>query len=356
MWLTCKAQNNKKNSSTQVLDRRVSSLNNLGDKFGWAYIGAGSIARQTAENILPTGKHRIVSVYNRTYSKAEDFASTFSGTANDVIVPCYTIDEALSAPGVDAVYIATTNDNHYTSAKECLRAGKPVLLEKPFAINKTEALELVSIAREKNLYLAEAMWTWFSPVSLKVKEWVDNGELGDIEHIEINYVNRVSHLYPRLFDVTLGGGALLDIGIYPIAYLYNLFGYPTGIHCTGNIKNGIDTDEIITLSFTGGLSVNVEVSIVKSPGYENLIITGTNGTINCPNYHMANRAELIKPAGSIEYEGNGWYDNQFNIVAGEIKNGKLESEYVPLNATLDIMEIMDECRAQMGLRYPFEKL
>lgn len=322
----------------------------MDSKFNWAYIGAGGIAQKTAECILKTGKHRIVSVYNRTYSKAEDFAKTFDA------VPCRTIKEALLQPGVQAAYINTTNDNHYASAKECLRSGIPVLLEKPFTINKAEASELVSIAKENNIYLAEAMWTWFSPVSLQVKKWVDNGEQGRITQVDISYVNRVSHLYPRLFDVNLGGGALLDIGVYPLAYLYNLFGYPIDIKCEGVVEKGIDTQENITLGFRNGLSVTAEVSIVKSPGYENLAITGEYGTINCPDYHMAGRAELVLNNGTVkEFKANGWYDNQFDIVADEIRSGKMESGYVPHKATLDIMEIMDECRRQMNLRYPFEQ-
>lgn len=320
----------------------------MGEVFKWAYIGAGGIARQTADVITKTGRHRVASVYNRTYEKAEEFATLYGSS------PYRTIDEAVSHPGIDAVYIATTNDNHYASAKQCLQAGKPVLLEKPFTISKTEALELVDIAGEKGVYLCEAMWTWFSPISLQVKEWATSGEIGEIKSIEISYVNRVSHLYPRLFDPALGGGALLDIGVYPLTYLYNLLGYPSTIKCKGVIDRGVDVEENVTLTFAGGLSVTAEISIVKSPGHEKLVITGTKGTINCPDYHMANKAELIKPDGKSTIEKSGWYENQFDAVAQEIRDGKKESSFVPLKATLDIMEIMDECRRQMGLKYPFE--
>lgn len=316
--------------------------------FAWAYIGSGSIARQTAESISKTGRHRIVSVYSKTYSNAEKFASSYGAEA------CRSIEDAISAQGVQAVYIATTNDSHFAAAKLCLEHQKPVLLEKPFTVNKAEAEELIGLARKNDVYLAEAMWTWFSPVARQVKAWVDGGEIGDITHIEISYVNRVSHLYPRLFDASLGGGALIDIGVYPLAYLYNLLGMPCDIKCEGTLEQGVDVEENITLGFPSGLNVTAEVSIIKSPGYENLIITGTKGNIECPNYHMADKAFLIKPGEKHIFEGNGWYDNQFDIVAGEIMSGLKESAYVPLKATIDVMEIMDECRRQLGLKYPFE--
>jgi predicted dehydrogenase len=318
------------------------------ESFGWAYIGARYIARQTAKAILKTKQHRIVSVYNRSFSRASDFATKYGAK------PCRSIEEALDQNGVQGVYIATMANNHFAAAKECLERGKPVLLEKPFTINKAEADELVRIAKEKKVYLAEAMWTWFSPVARQIKSWLAGGEIGELTHITISYAFPVTWLFPRLLDPNLAGGALLDCGVYPLTYLYNLLGNPESILCEGVIKNGVDVEENITLRYPNGFSVSVVISIIKNRGGENVAITGTTGSIECPSFHMANKANLIQRGHKTVFKGNGGYDNEFSIVADEIVSGKRESEYVPLKATLDVMEIMDECRRQMNFRYPFE--
>jgi predicted dehydrogenase/sugar phosphate isomerase/epimerase len=321
-----------------------------GKVFGWAYIGAGKIAEQTANKIMKTGSHKIVSVYNRTFSKAESFALKYGAKA------CPTIEEAVRAEEVEGVYIATTTNNHFEVAKECLELGKAVLLEKTFAMTKAEAEELVRIAREKKVYLAEAMWTWFSPVARQVREWVQSDNVGKIKDVKITYTMPMMTKYsPRLTDPNLAGGALFDIGIYPITYCYNLFGQPEKVECVGNLIGGVDLEEDVTLTYSNGLKVTARISMVKSKGLENLVITGENGTVKCFFYHVSNRAILIRAnAKKIIFKGNGGYDNQFTRVAEEILNGQMESNYVPLQSTLDNMETIDECRRQLGLIYPFE--
>jgi len=321
-----------------------------GKLFGWAYIGAGKIAEQTANKILKTGSHKIVSVYNRTFSKAETFALKYGAKA------CPTVEEAVLSEGVEGVYIATTTNNHFEVAKECLELGKAVLLEKTFTLTKAEADELVKIARENKVYLAEAMWTWFSPVARQVREWVQSDKVGKIKDVKITYTMPMMTKYsPRLMDPTLAGGALFDIGIYPITYCYNLFGQPESVECVGTLSGGVDMEEDVTFTYSNGLKVTALISMVKSKGLENLVITGENGTVKCFLYHGANRATLIRSnAKKIVFKGNGGYDNEFTRVAEEILNGQMESNYVPLQSTLDNMETLDECRRQLGLIYPFE--
>ena len=321
-----------------------------GKVFGWAYIGAGTIAGQTADQIRKTGSHKIVTVYNRTFSKAETFAVKYGAKA------CMTIEEAVTESGVEGVYIATTANNHYQAAKECLELGKAVLLEKPFTITKAEAEELVKLAREKKVYLAEAMWTWFSPVALQVKKWVQSEEVGKIKNIKLTYSMPVVKFFPRLTDPNLAGGALLDCGVYPITYCYNLFGKPEKVECVGTLKGGVDEEEDVTLTYSNGMKVTAVISIIRSKGLENLVITGENGTVKCFFYHATKKATLIRSTGQkIVFKGNGGFDNEFTRVAEEILNGQTESNYVPLQATLDNMEVLDECRRQMGLIYPFEE-
>ena len=320
-----------------------------GKAFGWAYIGAGKIAEQTAGKIIKTGSHKIVSVYNRTFSKAEVFSKKFGA------VPCSTIKEAILTEGVEGVYIATTANNHYLAAKECLELGKAVLLEKPFTITRAEAQDLVNLAREKHVYLVEAMWTWFSPVAIQVKKWVQSNDVGKIKKIKLTYAMPIVKYAPRHTDPNLAGGALLDMGIYPIAYSYNLFGPPDKVECHGTLRGGIDLEENVTLTYKDGMKVKAIISMLNLKGIEKIIITGENGTVKCFFYHCAKRATLIRSTGKrVVFKGNGGYDNEFTKVAEEILSGQTESSYVPLQATLDNMSTLDECRRQLGLIYPFE--
>ena len=180
----------------------------MAKKFNWAYIGAGGIAQSTAKKILKTGRHRIVSVYNRTVERAEDFAAKYGAKS------CRSIEEAVNRPDVQGVYIATTHNNHYAAAKECLLLSKPVLVEKAFTVTRGEAAELVALAKEKGVYLAEAMWTWYSPVSRQVKVWC--GEIGEIIDVQISFCTRIPRSFDRIYNPDTAGGALLDIGVYAL--------------------------------------------------------------------------------------------------------------------------------------------
>lgn len=317
--------------------------------FHWAFIGAGWIARSVAQQILASGRHKIDTVYNRTFSKAQSFAEKYGVRA------CESLTEAVTAQGVDGVYIATTAETHFKLAKACLEAGKPVLMEKPFTVSRKEAETLFSLAKEKNLYLAEAMWTWFSPVSRQVKAWLDSGEVGKVQQVKIAYgMPGMGLFFPRLKDANRAGGALLDIGVYPITYCYNLFGQPVKVDCSGRLKNGVDVEEAVTLCYANGLTIRIPISMVNLRGHD-LVISGDKGTIKNAFYHASGMATLLRKDGSkAEFEGNGGLDNEFNLAAEEILRGQVESKYVPPQATLDNLAVLDECRRQMGLIYPFE--
>lgn len=320
-----------------------------GKVFGWAIIGAGVFAEMTGDTILKTGKYKIVSVYNRTFSKAEAVAEKWGAT------PFETIEQAVETEGVEGVYIATTTNYHFQAAKKCLELGKSVLLEKPFTVSKAQAQELINLAREKKVYLVEGMWTWFSPVSLQVKKWVRSNFIGKITDVKISYAIPAIGFTPRLSDANLVGGALMDLGVYPLTYCYNLFGKPVKVECKGILSGGVDTEEEVTLTYKDDMKVTAFISMIRSKGGEKLVLAGEKGTIKCFQYHSANRATLIDSNGKKTiFTGNGRIENEFNCVAEEILNGLTESRYVPFQSTLDNMETMDECRRQMGLVYPCE--
>lgn len=315
--------------------------------FHWAYIGSGGIAESTAREIVK-GNHRIVSVCGRNTEKVQAFAQKYGAK------PFADFDSAVNCDGVDGVYIATPHTAHVDYAVRAMEFGKPVLCEKPVGVSVQDVDTLIETARRTNIYFCEAMWTWFSDVALTVKQWVQNGAIGEVRDVVINYAFP-GLLLPKTSRVRTpetAGGALLDIGIYPITYCYNLFGIPCGVHCSGKIQNGIDVRETAVLEYPN-FKCTLHMSLMGLK--ENCRIRGTKGSISLPVFfHMASKAILKNADGKRVFQGKTDYLTEFNRVTEEIRQGKTESDYIPFSATHACMEIMDECRRQMGLRYPFE--
>lgn len=318
------------------------------NNFRWAYIGSGNIAESTARDIL-RGAHSIVSVYGRNEEKVRAFAQKYGAQS-------FTdFESAVSRADVDGVYIATPHTSHVDYAVRAMRLGKPVLCEKPVGVSVQDVDTLINTAKEENIYFCEAMWTWFSDVALTVKNWVQSGEIGSVKEVVINYAFP-GVLMPKNSRVLMpetAGGALLDIGIYPITYCYNLFGYPKDIRCRGRLKNGIDISETVTLQYDGfDCTLHMSLCTLK----ENCIIKGTKGTVSLPAFfHMASKAVLKYENGRQVFKGKTDYLTEFTRAAQEIRAGRKESVYIPFAATRNCMLILDECRRQLGLVYPFEK-
>ena len=318
------------------------------NNFRWAYIGSGNIAESTARDILH-GAHSIASVYGRNEEKVRAFAQKYGAQS-------FTdFESAVSRADVDGVYIATPHTSHVDYAVRAMRLGKPVLCEKPVGVSVQDVDTLINTAKEENIYFCEAMWTWFSDVALTVKNWVQSGEIGSVKEVVINYAFP-GVLMPKNSRVLMpetAGGALLDIGIYPITYCYNLFGYPKDIRCRGRLKNGIDISETVTLQYDGfDCTLHMSLCTLK----ENCIIKGTKGTVSLPAFfHMASKAVLKHENGRQVVKGKTDYLTEFTRAAQEIRVGRKESAYIPFAATRNCMLILDECRRQLGLVYPFEK-
>lgn len=320
--------------------------------FNWAFIGCGGIAVSVAKQLKDTD-NKIVAAFNRSFEKAEKFTSEFGGTAYR------TADEAIADERVQAVYIATPNDTHAKYSRMAMLAGKPVLCEKPFAMNSEETKEILTLAEERGVYAAEAMWTWHNPVSLRVREWIESGRIGEVRAVEASYafpMLRRGDTTSRLVNRALGGGALVDIGIYPIRYVYELFGLPEKTEASGTIYNGVDVDEHITMKYPA-FEAKLYVSFKGFKG-ESMTITGTKGKITVPFFHMAEKAQLKTDKTerfSVQGGLTAAYRNEFDDTAADILAGKTESDLVPHRATRDIMAIMDDCRRQMGVVYPGEE-
>ena len=204
------------------------------NKFRWCFIGAGSLAKTVAFQLNRSGRHEIVSCYTRNYEKGIEFAKKYGGKAYK------TPEEAITAEGVDGVYIVTPHNAHFRYAKLALELGKPVFCEKSFTVTAEETDQLIALAREKDLYLCEAMWTWFSPSANQTKKWIDEQKLGKIHSADFTYHVNIINGAERVRDPKRAGGALLDITIYPVTYAYRLWGIPQKIETQGNVQNGID--------------------------------------------------------------------------------------------------------------------
>ena len=196
------------------------------------------------------------------------------------------------------------------------------------------------------------MWTWFADVPNAVKDFVHSGKLGRIKDVYMSYCAYSVGYAPRVSDPLLGGGALLDIGIYPITYAYRLFGFPKSIVCNGDIENGIDIGEQIVLGYDG-FDVKMDVSIVDPKG-ETMVIEGEKGFLANPGFHYGESGVAKTDEGVEIFKGQRSYAKEFDSVAEEIRSGRTESAFIPPQATLDCMRILDECRRQMNLVYPFE--
>lgn len=318
--------------------------------FGWCFIGCGKLANTVARQMAKRGGHRIVSCYTRDFEKGKAFGEAYGAVAYDNAA------DAILADGVEGVYVVTPHNAHHRFTKLALELGKPVLCEKAFTVTAAETEELIALAREKNIYLCEAMWTWFSTAANKVKSWVDSGEIGKVSGARFTYHMMSVNYAPRNSDPRRAGGALLNITVYPIAYAYRLFGYPVSIESEGKIVNGIDHTEEIKMTFAGGEAVDISASMVDTDGFEKMTIYGEKGTIKAPLYHASGIASLHRGLFNSKLYLSGGkllnsYMDEFDKVAEEIGRGLTESEVYPLKSTLDIMKIMDEIRGQIGLVY-----
>ena len=320
------------------------------NRFKWCFIGTGKLANHVASQLLKSGRHEIVSCYTRNIEKGRLFAEKHGCAA------CASAEEAISFEGVEGVYVVTPHNAHYRYVKQALKLGKPVLCEKAFTVTAEETDELIDLARAEDVYLCEAMWTWFSPVAMTAKKWIDSGKIGRIRSAEFTYHMNSINYAPRVSDPRRAGGALLDITIYPVTYAYRLWGIPSKIESTGNIENGIDTGEDIIMTYPDGLKVSISASIADFKGLEKMVIKGESGSIRAAFYHAARklicRRSFLRRDVFRSPKGSGTtYLFEFDTVAEEIRRGLKESERVPLRCTSDVMHILDTVREQIGLVY-----
>ncbi|WP_456278750.1 Gfo/Idh/MocA family protein [Bacillus sp. AK128] len=319
-------------------------------RFGWAYIGSGSIAQKTAKQILATGDHKIISVWSNQKENADKFAKRYNCLAFEKM------EDAIQAQGVEGVYIATPHTAHFNNALLALKCQKPVLIEKSITVNSKELKILLEYGTKHNLYVGEAMWMKFNPLTKFINEYVNAGNIGDILELDASFCVWTPRR-ERVIKPKLGGGALLDLGVYPITYSHMLVGKPSAINASTKLnKYGVDGDDKIKLININDSVSNISTSIFKYSMVQANII-GNKGKIKVPNFFSGNIAVLTSNGKKLIHKTDrSSYTYQFNKVAQDIRLGKLESEEVKHKDSLEIMGIMDECRKQFGVYYENDRI
>lgn len=321
----------------------------------WGILGTGRIARDFAQGLRAAPDAMLAAVGSRTRGSADAFATEF-----DVPAAYGSYRALVLAPDVDIIYVATPHPMHAENTMLALRAGKPVLCEKPFAINRRQAGEMVALARARGLFLMEAMWTRFMPALAEVRRIVASGEIGAVTQVHADFgFSATPDPEHRVNNLALGGGALLDLGIYPLSIACALLGKVESVQAQAVMgATGVDLSTAFTMKHAGGTLSICSCSLrARSPS--ELTVSGTRGSVRMERmFHMAERITVDRLDGPSRTVATPWLGNGYTheaIEAGEcLRAGLLEHPAMPLDETLALMEVLDAIRGQIGLRYPFE--
>lgn len=321
----------------------------------WGILGCGNIARKFATGLQALDDAELVAVGSRTAGKADSFADEYGAGRRHA-----SYEELSADPEVDAIYVATPHPMHRDNAILCLEAGKAVLCEKPFTVNATDAQAVVDVARRRGVFLMEAMWTRFLPVMVQVRQWLADGLIGEPRMVTADFGFRAGvNPQARLFNPVLAGGALLDVGIYPISFACMIFGpHPDRIASTATLgETGVDEQAGIVLGYPGGELAVATTAIRTSTPHEARIL-GTDGRILIdPSFWKSERV-VLQAGGNEKVQELPLAGNGYNYEAAEVgrclRAGELESPTMPLDETVAIIQVLDQIRAQWGLKYPME--
>lgn len=320
----------------------------------WGIMGAGRIAAALVEAIRQVPGGEVVAIGSTSSERASAFAEL-----HGIPGRYSTYEDVAADPNVDAVYVATTNNLHLANTLVSVDHGKPVLCEKPFALNRRQAEEMVAAARASGVFLMEAMWMRFQPATSRVEAIVRSGRIGDLRSVVADF-GFVAGPHPsdRLFDRTLGGGTVMDLGVYVVTFATLLLGPPTSITASGQMSAaGIDEQAGILLRHRGGMST-LSTSFIADSSME-AIVAGSDGHIrvHAPFHHsprltIERRGEVVETIDT-SYEGSG-YRFEVEEVHRCLLEGATESQRMSLDDTLTVMSTLDEIRDQIGLVFPGE--
>jgi predicted dehydrogenase len=322
----------------------------------WGILGTGSIATKVCESIRAATVQELAAVGSRTLDRALDFAAEF-----DIPASHGSYEDLVEDPDVDVIYVATPNSEHYAHAMLALEAGKHVLVEKSFALNQAQAREIVDLAASRKLFCMEAMWTRFLPHHVELRRLVQEGEIGELVTAVAPFGAR-NEFDPesRFFSPRLGGGSLLDMGIYSVSWIVDLFGEPGTIQARGELTTtGVDALQSAILGYPARGAHAVAQSTIAAPTPQDAWIAGTDGFIRVTPQFWAPASLTITHRDGTTDE---WFEDviphgyQYEIaeVARRITNGETFSPLMTPEQSVTIMGVLDEIRRQVGFAFPGE--
>lgn len=326
------------------------------DKIRWGILSTGRIARKFAETILSMSDAALAAVGSRSQEAADAFGAAYH------IPHRHASYEALAAdPDVDAIYVATPHTLHMENALLCLDHGKHILVEKPFTMTAAQAKTIIDRAREKRLFAMEAVWTRFLPAISRVRHMIAAGDIGDIRLLLIDFgFDAPFDPTSRLFDPAVGGGAVLDVGVYCASFAAMLMGTPDHIHALATLgETGVDSYTTMQFGYrSGALAALTCANRVNTP--IEAVIAGTRGHIRIPrrwyrpHHFTLTIGDQPEQEFSAPYDGGGF---QYQVAASmaAIRAGQLESPIMPLDETYSVMQTLDEVRRQIGLVYDADR-
>ena len=325
-------------------------------KFRWGIMGCGGIANQFANDLVLSKYGQLVAVGSRSKAKAKQFAGKHGNVA------AYDSYEELAAdPDVDAVYVATPHPYHMENALLAIANGKHVLCEKPLTINAKQSRRMIAAAQKKGVFLMEGMWTRFFPAMVQLRKWLASGRIGKVLAVEADFgVHFNAGPKHRIFNPELGGGALLDLGIYPISFASMIFGAQPKkiVSAVHKYHTGVDDHAVIAFEYVGGETASIGISSVVRMKNE-VRIFGTKGRVTVHEMFLRSSGLTLELEGKngrtydFPYSGAGMHF-EADHVHQCLRKGKLESDIMPLNETLAIMQTLDTIRKQWKLKYPGE--
>jgi predicted dehydrogenase len=321
----------------------------------WGILATGGIARLMAKDLLTHG-HHVTAAGSRSLESAHAFAEEFGidrahGSYGDLVAD----------PEVDVVYIATPHNFHIENAVAALKQDKHVLVEKPFTVNAAEARQIAELARSQGLVALEAMWPRFLPHMAFVRDTVRIGRIGRVTSVHADHAQKLSSdPLHRLNNPALAGGALLDLGVYTMALVHDILGMPTDVLARGTLKEtGVD-GSVATMMVHEGGAVSTTYSSSETRGPNRAVILGTEGRIEiAPTWYTPTSVTVYdarnEAVDSFEEQVSGrGMQYQASELERLVASGESESPLMTLDDSIAVMEMMDQVRAQVGVRYPGE--
>jgi predicted dehydrogenase len=319
----------------------------------WGIVSTGGIAHTMAADIQLLADARLMAVSSRSALRARAFADEFG------VERAYgSVGDLLADDDVDVVYVATPHAQHAAIVGAALDVGRPVLCEKTFTTSLADTEDLVQRARDRRIFCMEAMWTRFVPLIVRAREIIADDGIGDVRTItaDLGFVAPRDRRH-RFWDPALGGGALLDVGVYPVALAQMVMGEPDTVEAHGSLSpEGVDAEAGLLLGWDSGARALLDATFVAaSPGTATIV--GTAGRLELPpRFHHPTRLVHTRADGSVqeyalEHEGRG-YVPMLRAVHSCLREGRTESEEMPLDDTVAVMRILDRALRLLGVRYP----